>query len=975
MAKKLIDQYVFTPGAAGVGTIRIPGKYTLEHILLITNTTDNIIIYNFADAAYTGTTATFTTANLANVFPAILQATGGYTTITLAFSTATMSASDRLQIYVDEPVSDGATTIRPWTFGTDAIERMRVSNPESLIDADFEYGLQPTKWAGYGTVRGYPSTYDLPGVDLTVTALTTDFTTTSTTNSLITITFSAAHGLAAGGVVNVSSLNKAITNFSAADGNFIVFSAPNTTQVTYFARGVVGTASGQSLFTSTTVVKRGAIYSGASIPVTSATSNGASPSVITLNTTSPHGLVPGTNIHSIIASGTNATLATGPFTIESVPTTTSLTYTARAGGAVTTPATVTLYALTNALLLHRPQDGGVIIETRNPSYGASVVRVSKKYFRYQSGKGFLWSTGTLFKPNYDIQTITASGTAVGSTITVITDDINHGLQAGATVRLEGVTTSGYNGTYTVNSITNDFTFTVLATSTLGATTAVLDVESRVFVTAWHGALVRAGVFDDQNGVFWEHNGIELTVVRRSATFQITGTVAATANSNTVTGTNTRFTQQLKVGDKIVIRGMTHYVANVASDTSLTVTPDYRGVTASGIKASLVRETRVRQSEFNVDTIDGNGPTGYNIDLNKMQMMGIQYTWYGAGFIDYMVRGIDGNWITAHRIKNNNVNNESYMRSGNLPVRYSIENEGASSSLTAAMNNSQTTVPLADLTYFPSSGTVYIDNELISYTGKSAATGAGNLTGATRAATLTQYNQGTVRSSTAAAAATHSSGTGVILVSNTCSPTLTHWGSAMIMDGGYDQDRGYIFNYQRIGLALTTTNTTAFLIRLAPSVENSQVGPLGDKTLLNRSQLLLQSIGVTMSGGGASPGAVIVEGVLNPRNFASATWTGLSAEAAGGQPSFAQVATAVTWTAGTFAVPGEQVFAFASSSTVAASGAVGERLELTQLKELTGSPLGGDFKYPDGPDILAINVRMTASTGTAHVLLRWSEAQA
>lgn len=972
MAKKLIDKYVFTTGAANVGTIRFAGKYTLEQVLLIVNTTRNITLYNFADSAFAGTTAAFTAGNLSGSFPTITQSTGGYTTVTLDLDTTAMNAADRISIYVDDSTSNGAILMRPWAFGTDSIERMRVSNPESLIDADFEYGLQPTKWAGYGTVRGYPSVYDLPGVDLTVNAVTTDFQTTSTTNSLITVTFTAVHGLIAGDAVNLSGLNKAITNFSAADGTFIIFSAPTTSSITFFARGVVGTASGQSLYTSTTIAKRGAIYVGASIPVTSAASNGATPSVITITTTSPHGLIPGTNIHIIVASGTNATLATGPFTINSVPSTTTFTYTARGGGAVTTPATVTLYALSNALLLHRPQDGGVIIETRNPSYGASAVRVSKKYFRYQSGKGFFWSTGTLFRPNYDIQSLTSSGTTIGSTITVTTDDINHGLQAGATIRIEGSITAGYNGTYTVVSIVNDFTFTVTATVAPGATTAVLDVEARVFVTSWSGAIVRAGVFDDQNGVFWEYNGSTLSVVRRSSTFQITGTVAATANSNTVTGTNTRFTQQVRVGDKIVVRGMTHYVAAVASDTSLTVTPDYRGITASGIKANLTRDTRVPQSEFNGDTIDGNGTSGFNVDLNKMQMMAIQFTWYGAGFIDFMIRGIDGNFITVHRMKNNNVNNESYMRSGNLPVRYSIENDGASSYLTAAMTNVQTTVPLADLTYFPSSGVVYIDNELISYSGKSAATGAGNLTGAGRAATLTQYNQGTSRSSTAAAAAVHNSGTGVILVSNTCSPTLTHWGSAMIMDGKFDQDRGYIFNYQRTGISLTTTNVTAFVIRLAPSVENSQVGPLGDKSLLNRSQLLLQAVGSAMSGG-TTPGAVIVEGVLNPRNFGSATWFALNTEAVGGQPSFAQVATSVTWTSGTFAVPGEQVFAFAAPSVT--SGSVNDRLELDQLKELTGSPLGGDFKYPDGPDILAINVRLTGGTGTGHILLRWSEAQA
>lgn len=56
----------------------------------------------------------------------------------------------------------------------------------------------------------------------------------------------------------------------------------------------------------------------------------------------------------------------------------------------------------------------------------------------------------------------------------------------------------------------------------------------------------------------------------------------------------------------------------------------------------------------------------------------------------------------------------------------------STTLSGAMTNSQNTVPLMDLTYWPTSGTVYIDSEKITYTGKDAINGAGNLTGCTRA---------------------------------------------------------------------------------------------------------------------------------------------------------------------------------------------------------------------------------------------------
>ena len=971
MAKKLITTYVFTPGVAGAGTIRIPGRHALEKLLLITNVTKNVMLYNFASSSYTGTTVTFTAANDSTNFPTLTQREDGYTTITLAVTSAGMTG-DKLQIFVEDSVKH--TQIKPWDFGTDAIERMRVSNPQSMIDADFEYGLQPTKWAGCGTVRGYPSAYELPGIDLTVSAITTDWTTTAANSSLITVTTSAAHGIVAGNVVNITGLAPGIAGFSRADGTFIVFDAPLTTTLRYFSRGVVGTANGQSLLTDTSLLKRGDLYTGASIPVSSGASNGANPSVMTLTFATPHGLVPGTPIHVNAASGTNPANATGPFVVESVPSLTTITYTARAGAIVATagPMTFTLYAFSNSTFIHRPTDGGVILSTKTPSYGASVIRQSKKYFRYQSGKGFIWSTGTLFKPNYDIQSVTSSGLGIGSTITVTTDDWEHGLQIGATVELTGITTSGYNGTYAVATITSDYQFTVVSTATVGATTAVLGISPKIYVKAWHGASVRAGMFDDQNGLFWEHDGNNLSVVRRNATTQLSGTITATGNSNAITGSNTRFTQQLRAGDRIVIRGMTHHVIGVISDTAINVSPDYRGTTTSGLKANLIQEVRIKQSNFNIDTIDGNGPSGFNIDTNKMQMMGLQYTWYGAGFVDFMVRGSDGNWVFVHRMKNNNINDEAYMRSGNLPVRYSIENDDPNAALTAAMDAVQTTIPLDDLTFFPTAGTVYIDNEMIRYTGKSVTSGAGNLTGCTRAASLTQWQQGTSSTFTAGAAATHALNTGVILVSNLCSPTLSHWGSALIMDGGFTNDRGYIFNYERTGLSLTTSRQTAFVIRLAPSVSNSQVGALGAKELLNRSQLLLQEISAALTTG-TTPGVVQVEGVLNPKNFASATWLPLNTEAVGGQPSLAQVATSITWSSGTFAVPGEQVFAFHAPSVT--SGTSVDRLNLDSLKELTGAPLGGDFKYPDGSDIMAVNIRLTAGTGTGHVILRWSEAQA
>lgn len=632
-------------------------------------------------------------------------------------------------------------------------------------------------------------------------------------------------------------------------------------------------------------------------------------STIEVNFSSAHGFVPGSTITvQITSSGTNAQLAAGAYFVEQVPTSTSLRYTARTVGAIQNTLTGNIYARPDCFFLHRPFDGGVQLGTGGSAHGAQAIRMSKKYIRYQSGKGVMYNTGALFAPSYDIRTVTATGTTVGSVITFNTDDTDHGCQVGAQVTISGVITSGYNGVYSVSDIIDERTFSVIALQTLGSTTPVLDSPCQMTVRQWHGATVRAGIFDDQNGMFYQYDGIKLAVVRRSSTFQIAGVIAIQANSNLMTGTNTRFTQQLSAGERIVIRGMSHVVTQVLSDTQLTVAPDYRGVNdVSNVKVCKTIDLIVPQENWNNDPCNGSGPSGYNIDIGKMQMIGIQHTWYGAGFIDFMLRGPDGNYVFAHRFRNSNVNTEAYMRTGNQPVRYEVVNEGARSKLTTSMDSSTSTMIIADGTYFPTAGTVLVDSEMIRYTGNIG----GALTGCTRGANLVQFVAGAQRTFTGGAAASHTAGTGVVLVSNTITPIISHWGSAFLIDGQFDSDRGYIFNYAATGFSASVDKTTAFLIRLAPSVSNAQVGDLGEKELLNRAQLLLASISVTSDGtilSGSAPsitstpvvGGLVIEGVLNPSNYPTdptkITWTSLQGSGAGGQPSFAQVASggSVTW---------------------------------------------------------------------------------
>jgi hypothetical protein len=82
-------------------------------------------------------------------------------------------------------------------------------------------------------------------------------------------------------------------------------------------------------------------------------------------------------------------------------------------------------------------------------------------------------------------------------------------------------------------------------------------------------------------------------------------------------------------------------------------------------------------------------------------------------------------------------------------------------------------------------------------------------------------------------------------------------------------------------------------------------------------------------------------------------------------------TSYTFTANTVsAAPGETVFSFVTSAANPA------QLDLSELKELNNTPIGGRGTFPNGPDVLAINAYISSGSNIgANFVLRWSEAQA
>jgi len=814
MARRQIEEtyYTFNPAT---NTVVVPRIILQDRLMLITNTTKGTVIYNFSDPTI-------------NAYSFSVDNEVGYdpkTTIVLKYNCSGMNANDKLAIIVDE-VAETMTFTEPLL---DAVNKLRVAPPQSLIDTDFEYGVQGSKWEALVLTANYPSFFSRAtgGNSFDLASMVGDGTSP---RSLVTVNVvSPATDLAAGDVISVQdSLNP------LSEGTYPIetVSADGFT-FTFRASGVV---SGNLRDGTLTAVTGGGIYDNAHIPGGNAASglNGwsaysdeATLSTITVTTSNPHGLLPGTPI--LIGNQNAACPIAGTWRIFNVSTPNQFKF--KMTSTVTNSSMVTsgvgLYAKPNGYVQHRPFDGGVILSTTDNVCGVRVVRQTRRYFRYQSGKAMQFSTGVKFTPTFDIDGITVAGVLPGSQTVTVQTIQDHGLQPGAKIKVEGVVTAGsynpWNGKFVVTNIlgTNSFQYNMVLTQGLQATDQFpggIDVKATVY--EWDGAATRCGLYNDQNGFFFEYDGTYLYAVRRFTKKELFGRLSVTQNSNIITGIGTRFRKQLLVGDHVVIKGANYTVAEISSDTRMAVTPAYKGATNATSRYLITQEIRVPQTEWSMDRMDGTGPSGYTLDTTQMQMAYIDYTWYGAGFIRFGFRTTEGNIAYCHRMPNNNTNTEAYMRSGNLPARYEAINSpffntklkaGGNGIVGSTLASSEILMYVDSIKFWPTEGWLIIKDssavEICSYTITNPVynpTAQGYAVNINRRQPMTSFFggtpwqlSGTANSATFTPDSTITNGSGTSQVSvqtitNTCAPVISHWGSSVIMDGRFDDDKNFIF---------------------------------------------------------------------------------------------------------------------------------------------------------------------------------------
>jgi hypothetical protein len=91
----------------------------------------------------------------------------------------------------------------------------------------------------------------------------------------------------------------------------------------------------------------------------------------------------------------------------------------------------------------------------------------------------------------------------------------------------------------------------------------------------------------------------------------------------------------------------------------------------------ISNTPVAQASWNVDPMDGSGPSGITIDFTKAQILFMDLEWLGVGTVRIGFV-IDGNFYVCHRFNHANLITSTYITTASLPIRYEITNTGATS---------------------------------------------------------------------------------------------------------------------------------------------------------------------------------------------------------------------------------------------------------------------------------------------------------
>ena len=557
----------------------------------------------------------------------------------------------------------------------DPVTKLRVSEPQTLIDTDFEYGLQPTKWETVELINNTPSFFSASG-DTTIANLVDMITTAGSRE--IKVTTSLAHSLAVGIPINVSG-TKSLT----ADGSYIINSVPDSTTFTYLCKqNQLLTASIVDLYTS---VITGQFFQGSQIKIADSegiTTNAQGQSTLTIKTDSPHGFGVQTpfyflNLNSTISQEFDAS-NTGSKTFDASNTATAQSFdgsntastftvdvnsTAVVGGAASTIATFNSSA--NTITVNHPS---------TEAFSGKQVG-TPLYYNVSSASGYFSTRprGVVFLKTVDqlgaasgFSTFQVSETPNGAAIAIptaitgtfqlanqaqlfagnnldTTNQTNVTLTRGSAQVFDGANNTG--SISTVNSFSNGSALIQMQNDAGSSVSTGLQVGSMVFYTTTGTA---AGGLTNNTTYWLTYFNIIVAPAPGLVQIKLAATPGGSDIVITSQGTGTHQFRAIGVSiDKDIIYLPAHGL--VTGDMVLYSYPNGGAITRSGFTKDYHYVTRVDANNIQLETsaamqVSQSGGAVSSISVSGTPYKVITYTTVGThsftvtgnGTIDYMV---------------------------------------------------------------------------------------------------------------------------------------------------------------------------------------------------------------------------------------------------------------------------------------------------------------------------------------------------
>lgn len=109
--------------------------------------------------------------------------------------------------------------------------------------------------------------------------------------------------------------------------------------------------------------------------------------------------------------------------------------------------------------------------------------------------------------------------------------------------------------------------------------------------------------------------------------------------------------------------------------------ELNGTVLSFVKRTSVNGTitefKQNQDQWNIDSLDGTGPSKLVLNIDKAQILWMDFEWLGAGTVR-LGFVIDGQFVHCHSFHHANIIDSTYITTACLPIRYEITNTSITS---------------------------------------------------------------------------------------------------------------------------------------------------------------------------------------------------------------------------------------------------------------------------------------------------------